>query len=138
VSRTDLLGYAASAAVLATFCMNSMLCLRLVAIGSNILFIWFGAMAHIHPVLLLHLILLPVNLRRLTQIWRPSAATMRLSATANPRRAMAVIAEVFSRVRPSKSMQAECLGQLFALSAAVLFVSLLWASHSVASSPAPF
>jgi hypothetical protein len=38
VSWTDLLGYAASAMVLATFCMSSMLYLRLVAIGSNILF----------------------------------------------------------------------------------------------------
>jgi hypothetical protein len=62
---TDLLGYAASAMVLATFCMSSMLYLRLVAIGSNILFILFGSVAHIQPVLLLHLVLLPVNLARL-------------------------------------------------------------------------
>jgi hypothetical protein len=70
MSGTDLLGYAASATVLATFCMTSMLRLRLVAIASNILFILFGAMAHIHPVLLLHLVLLPVNLARLMQIRR--------------------------------------------------------------------
>jgi hypothetical protein len=68
LSWIDLLGYAASAAVLATFCMNSMRYLRLVAIGSNVLFILFGLMAHIYPVLLLHVILLPVNLARLTQI----------------------------------------------------------------------
>ncbi len=68
MSRTDLLGYAASAMVLATFCMSSMLYLRLVAIGSNILFILFGLVAHIHPVLLLHLVLLPVNIARLMQI----------------------------------------------------------------------
>jgi len=68
MSWTDLLGYAASAMVLATFCMSSMLYLRLVAVGSNILFILFGSMAHIHPVLLLHLVLLPVNLARLMQI----------------------------------------------------------------------
>ena len=70
MSWTDLLGYAASATVLATFCMTSMLRLRLVAMGSNILFILFGAMAHIYPVLLLHLVLLPVNLARLMQIRR--------------------------------------------------------------------
>jgi hypothetical protein len=68
VSSTDLLGYAASAMVLATFCMSSMLCLRLVAIGSNVLFILFGFAAHIHPVLLLHVVLLPVNVARLVQI----------------------------------------------------------------------
>jgi hypothetical protein len=68
VSGTDLLGYAASAMVLATFCMSNMPCLRLVAIGSNVLFILFGLAAHIHPVLLLHLVLLPVNIARLMQI----------------------------------------------------------------------
>lgn len=68
MSWTDLLGYAASAMVLATFCMSSMLYLRLVAIGSNILFILFGSAAHIYPVLLLHVVLLPVNFARLMQI----------------------------------------------------------------------
>jgi hypothetical protein len=71
---TDLMGYAASSTVLATFCMNSMRRLRLLAITSNILFIAFGAMAHIHPVLLLHLILLPVNLAHLSQVrWQVGA-----------------------------------------------------------------
>jgi CRP/FNR family cyclic AMP-dependent transcriptional regulator len=68
LSWIDLLGYAASATVLATFCMNSMRSLRLLAIGSNILFILFGSMAHIYPVLLLHVILLPVNVGRLMQV----------------------------------------------------------------------
>ena len=68
MSWTDLLGYAASAMVLATFCMSSMLYLRLVAIGSNILFILFGSIVHIYPVLLLHVVLLPVNVARLLQI----------------------------------------------------------------------
>jgi hypothetical protein len=35
-----------------------------------VLFILFGSMADIHPVLLLHLVLLPVNLGRLIQIGR--------------------------------------------------------------------
>jgi hypothetical protein len=39
-----------------------------VAIGSNVLFILFGLAAHIHPVLLLHVVLLPVNVARLIQI----------------------------------------------------------------------
>jgi len=66
----ELLGYAASASVLATFCMSTMLPLRAVAIGSNILFATYGALAHIYPVLVLHVILLPVNVARLVQILR--------------------------------------------------------------------
>ena len=38
MSWTDLIGYAASATVLATFCMTTMLYLRLLAIASNLLF----------------------------------------------------------------------------------------------------
>jgi len=67
MSLIDALGYTASAMVLATFCMTSMLPLRLLAIGSNLLFISFGALAHIYPVLTLHLLLLPVNLARLAE-----------------------------------------------------------------------
>jgi len=65
----DLLGYAASATVLATFCMSTMIPLRVTALVSNILFSAFGAWAHIYPVMILHLILLPVNSARLVQIW---------------------------------------------------------------------
>jgi uncharacterized membrane protein len=64
----NLLGYAASASVLATFCMSSMVPLRAVAICSNVLFAAFGALAHIYPVLVLHVILLPVNIARLMQV----------------------------------------------------------------------
>ena len=66
----DLLGYAASASVLITFCMSTMVPLRVVAIGSNVLFATFGGLAHIYPVLVLHLVLLPVNIARLMQILR--------------------------------------------------------------------
>jgi hypothetical protein len=61
----NLLGYAASCAVLATFLMRTMIMLRLVGILSNLLFIWFGFIAHVYPVLLLHITLLPINLWRL-------------------------------------------------------------------------
>jgi CRP/FNR family cyclic AMP-dependent transcriptional regulator len=66
----DMVGWAASAAVLATFCMNTMMPLRVLAIISNVLFCAFGAVAHIFPVLILHAILLPVNVVRLVQIRR--------------------------------------------------------------------
>jgi hypothetical protein len=61
-----LLGFAASFAVLATFLMRTMLPLRIVAVGSNFLFIAYGYWAHILPVLCLHLALLPINIGRLS------------------------------------------------------------------------
>ena len=64
----NLIGYAASASVLVTFCMSSMVPLRAVAICSNVLFAAFGVLAHIFPVLVLHAILLPVNIVRLMQV----------------------------------------------------------------------
>jgi CRP/FNR family cyclic AMP-dependent transcriptional regulator len=61
----DVLGYAASIAVLTTFLMPTMLPLRFVAILSNILFLLYGYSAHIPPVLFLHATLLPINVVRL-------------------------------------------------------------------------
>jgi hypothetical protein len=54
-------GYLASALVLLTFCMNTMLSLRVVAICSNFAFISYGVGAGLYPVLILHIILLPLN-----------------------------------------------------------------------------
>jgi hypothetical protein len=68
MSDTDLLGYLASAAVLATFTMNAMVWLRLLAILSNVLFIAYGTLAHLPPVLGLHAVLLPLNVLRLLQM----------------------------------------------------------------------
>ena len=68
---TDALGYLASALVLATFCMRDMKALRCMAIASNLAFIAYGALADLGPVLLLHLLLLPVNVQRLLA-WGPS------------------------------------------------------------------
>ena len=61
----DLLGYAASFAVLTTFLMRTMLPLRLIAILSNVLFLAYGYAAHINPVFFLHMALLPINTVRL-------------------------------------------------------------------------
>ena len=67
----DILGYAASAAVLATFCMSTMIPLRILALGSNVLFMAYGYADHLYPVfIILHAILLPVNAPRLIQFRR--------------------------------------------------------------------
>lgn len=63
----DLVGFAAALAVLATFCMSTIVSLRSVAIVSNVLFLTYGAVGHIHPVLFLHATLLPINLIKLYQ-----------------------------------------------------------------------
>jgi hypothetical protein len=61
------IGYLASLLVLATFSMRNMVSLRVVAIASNVAFIAYGALAGISPVLLLHVVLLPVNALRLAE-----------------------------------------------------------------------
>jgi hypothetical protein len=66
---TDALGYAASALVLLTFSMKTMVPLRVVGILSNVFFISYGYMMHAYPILVLHVILLPLNIFRLQQIF---------------------------------------------------------------------
>ena len=64
----DIIGYIASALVLATFSMRSMQSLRIIAIASNLAFIAYAVAADLRPILILHSILLPVNVVRLMQI----------------------------------------------------------------------
>ena len=63
----DVLGYAASATVLATICVNAMVPLRILALCSNILFCFYGYFDHLHSVLILHAVLFPINVLRLAQ-----------------------------------------------------------------------
>jgi len=63
----DGLGYVAASLVLATFTAKSMVSLRVLAIGSNLAFIGYGLAASLWPILVLHLIMLPLNLLRLRE-----------------------------------------------------------------------
>jgi CRP-like cAMP-binding protein len=45
-----------------------MLPLRSIALGSNLAFISYGALLHLYPVLMLHLVLLPLNAWRMAEI----------------------------------------------------------------------
>jgi hypothetical protein len=72
---TNLLGYAASCAVLATFLTRTMVPLRLIAILSNVLFLVFGYVQHIYPVFFLHVALLPINAWRLVAVSEGSPGT---------------------------------------------------------------
>jgi CRP/FNR family transcriptional regulator, cyclic AMP receptor protein len=64
------IGYAAAAAVFTSFCMRTMLPLRVAALMSNVLFIAYGYLDGLLPVLILHMGLLPMNAWRLGQVLR--------------------------------------------------------------------
>jgi CRP-like cAMP-binding protein len=64
----ELCGYLASLLVFATFYMKTMIPLRAVAIASNIAFMAYGLGQGIHPIVILHALLLPLNCGRLLQM----------------------------------------------------------------------
>ena len=67
MSWIDAVGYAAALAVLSSFCMSTIVPLRVLAVVSNVLFGAYGILAHLYPVFLLHSILLPINLCKLAR-----------------------------------------------------------------------
>jgi hypothetical protein len=69
----DWLGWLAGALVLSTFCTSDMRALRRTAIASNLAFVAYAAWSGILPVLVLHLLLLPINLYRLRQATAPTS-----------------------------------------------------------------
>jgi len=69
------IGFVASALVLAAFGMKDMINLRVVAICSNIAFIAYGIALNLLPVLILHVVLLPLNGWRLMGALKQRGAT---------------------------------------------------------------
>lgn len=68
MSLGEVFGYIASVLVFATFYMKTMVPLRLVAIASNVAFIIYASVGGLTPILILHIMLLPLNAVRLLQI----------------------------------------------------------------------
>jgi hypothetical protein len=64
----DSVGYLAAALVIAAFYMKKTSHLRVIAIGSNFAFLIYGSLAHLLPVIALHLTLLPINAWRLLEL----------------------------------------------------------------------
>jgi len=64
----ELAGYLACGLVFLTFCMKTLIPLRVLAILSNIAFILYALGADLFPVLLLHAALLPLNFWRTSQV----------------------------------------------------------------------
>jgi hypothetical protein len=71
-SLVDLCGFAAAALTLATFAQRAMLRMRVTALFANVFFIMYGWLGPFYPVLILHMILLPVNTVRLREVTRRS------------------------------------------------------------------
>ena len=67
ISTVDVIGYLAATLVFFTFYTKTMIPLRYIAIGSNIVFIIYAWLAQLNPILILHSALLPLNLIRLWQ-----------------------------------------------------------------------
>ncbi len=63
----DVFGYAAALSVLLSSLAPSLALVRLAALFSNVFFIFYGLLAALLPVLLLHALLLPINLRHVVK-----------------------------------------------------------------------
>src|SRR6516165_4967706 len=88
VTDRSAIGFIASGLVLATFGMKDMVNLRIVAICSNIAFIMYGFVLVLPPVLILHVMLLPLNGWRLMGAFKQRSATTvsQFSVPLGPRR----------------------------------------------------
>lgn len=64
VTILDAIGFLAAGLVFLTFSMKSLLSLRLVAIASNMAFVLYAYAADLMPILVLHMLLLPLNIYR--------------------------------------------------------------------------
>ena len=69
MAASEVTGFVASALVLLTFAMSNMRALRFTAILSNVAFITYAAIHLLMPVLLLHLLLLPINVMHLARLY---------------------------------------------------------------------
>lgn len=65
----DLLGIVAATLVLSTFCMRTMLWLRLIGVLSNVAFISYGLELSLYPIVTLHVALLAINTIELLRLW---------------------------------------------------------------------
>lgn len=68
MSVAEISGYFAATLVFLTFYMKTMVPLRVVGLCSNCAFIMYGYLGGLYPVLILHLILLPLNSLRLREM----------------------------------------------------------------------
>jgi hypothetical protein len=68
MSLVEVFGYLGGLLVFCTFYLKTIVRLRLLAIASNVVFIVYGMMGDLEPILVLHVLLLPLNLWRLFEV----------------------------------------------------------------------
>jgi hypothetical protein len=64
----EVLGYLGGLLVFSTFYLKTMIRMRMVAVASNLMFVAYGWMGNLVPILVLHLLLLPLNVWRFVEI----------------------------------------------------------------------
>ena len=77
----ELIGWAAALMTLTAYSMKTMLLLRVAAVSANLLFIAYGSLSGVLPMLVLHIILLPLNSFRLFQILQTARRVRAASTT---------------------------------------------------------
>ncbi|MEM6888204.1 MAG: cyclic nucleotide-binding domain-containing protein [Pseudomonadota bacterium] len=98
----DAAGFLACALVFGTFCMKTLLPLRLLAVASNVAFIVYGVLAGLIPILVLHSMLLPLNL------WRTVEHIIRyrrMGATARAQTEVTTLIPFMRRIQRSEGTQ---------------------------------
>ena len=64
----EILGYFGAALTLTVYSMRRMIPLRIIAIAANCVFVVYGFLAEVHPQMVLHAVLLPINVYRLREM----------------------------------------------------------------------
>jgi len=107
MAASEVTGFVASALVLLTFAMSNMRALRFTAILSNVAFITYAAIHLLMPVLLLHLLLLPINVMHLARLNLRERQKRRTTVVASEKAArmamQAIQLSVTARSKPRRS-----------------------------------
>jgi CRP/FNR family transcriptional regulator, cyclic AMP receptor protein len=70
INLGEIAGYVASGLLLATFSVRTMIPLRILGISSSVAFLTYGFLSGLLPIIVLHVILLPLNLYRFYEMHR--------------------------------------------------------------------
>jgi len=70
MTLADFFGYVAAALLLGTFSVRTMIPLRILGISSSVAFLIYAYLGSLTPIIILHVILLPLNLYRFVEIFR--------------------------------------------------------------------
>jgi hypothetical protein len=71
MTHADFAGWTAAALMVSTFACREARLMRPLAVSANLMFIGYGVLASLAPVLALHLLLLPINLWRWLECCAP-------------------------------------------------------------------